>query len=1184
MATKNNIFNLDIITLNCQGLRNSIHRDTLLSWLQCCRVDILCLQETHAITESEFTSWISSASAQGLNNIGYHCISSPGANRSAGVAILYRPEFDLVGWSRDQEGRFVRCELAKEDQTVQVCNVYGPNQAQAGFEFFGSLLALIDPNTPTVLCGDFNTVVDAQLDRFGCNPQSPWAYNWPTSLAALVETLDLHDAWRLHHPHNQEYTWRRPNGAQGSRLDMFWLSSFFLPFILRADILPFFRSDHAYVYLKLALPSSVHRGRGVWKFNVSHLSDAAFVELVTDFWKSWQLTKSSFLSLSAWWDAGKARLKRQIQVFSRKQAASQRRYIRSLEHTLFHLNRRQNQGETVSDLISEARAELATAHRQRARGARIRARVQWAEEGEASTAYFFRLEKKIGRRRLFHAVCNMAGVVVSSFSAISAAWMEFYVHLFSAQPLVSSEQDFFLSHISQKLNNEQLLLCEGPLTVAECKHALDKMANGKSPGIDGLSAEFYQRFWPVIGDDYVAVMNYCFTQGKLSATQRSGIITLLHKRGDPLNMKNWRPITLLCVDYKIAAKALANRLLTVLSSVIHSDQTCGVPGRNPNENCRLLKDLVLDANTRDTGAAVISLDQEKAFDRVDWAYLQRVLRTMNFGDGFCQWVSLLYSRISSSVLVNGELSLPFQVSRGVRQGCPLSPLLYIIIAETIACAIRADLSIDGYPMPRTRRAKICQYADDTTIIVLSDPSMKAVFALFHRYELASGARLNVEKSHGLLVGSWKDRTDLPIQLDWSSTHITVMGCRLSNDGEESYDKGIRSLDSLLATWSIRSLSYHGRALIANTLGLSLFWYLASFTYLPPTTIKAINQRVFSFIWQKKREWLARSSVTQRSPHGGLGLVDIPRKIQSLHVLWIRRLVEHEHLPWAYFFRRHLTIAFSGYSLDRILLLPSAPKWALDALPPFHRSVMASWFAFRRRLEDGDIIVEGPGSSFCLLRSLTARFAYRTLSTFQRTQHRCVAKFESLGFQVDWHHVWSGLHLWRFLRPVRDTSWLIAHGILPTADRLLRFGMNVNPKCHCGKEETLRHLFVDCPFAVQVFQWFSNLVRQCAPTSALPSAKEILLGYGRDSGVPPVLQCLLGIVRHQLWKARNSARWDKVAPAHEQTTSQIKSSQRFVIQTQQRHCRADVFSELWLAHEHLGTILEDGSIQFTDLVW
>ena len=122
-------------------------------------------------------------------------------------------------------------------------------------------------------------------------------------------------------------------------------------------------------------------------------------------------------------------------------------------------------------------------------------------------------------------------------------------------------QDFFLSFIRQHLSSAERDLCEGPLTFAECKAALDGMPHGKTPGLDGLLAEFFQRFWPLLGQDYVNTMNYCYTSGRLSASQRSGLITLLFKRGDRLEMKNWRPITLLCVDYKIASKAIANRLL-----------------------------------------------------------------------------------------------------------------------------------------------------------------------------------------------------------------------------------------------------------------------------------------------------------------------------------------------------------------------------------------------------------------------------------------------------------------------------------------------------------------------------------------------------------------------------------------------------------------------------------------------
>ena len=117
------------------------------------------------------------------------------------------------------------------------------------------------------------------------------------------------------------------------------------------------------------------------------------------------------------------------------------------------------------------------------------------------------------------------------------------------------------------------------------------------------------------------------------------------------------------------------------------------------------------------------------------------------------------------------------MSQGVRQGCLISPLLYVTMAETIASAIRADPLIDGFTIPGSDPVKLCQYADDTSIIVLSDASLNAVFALFSRYKLASGAKLNVEKSHGLLVGSWHSRTKLPITLNWSSSSITILGLR-----------------------------------------------------------------------------------------------------------------------------------------------------------------------------------------------------------------------------------------------------------------------------------------------------------------------------------------------------------------------------------------------------------------------
>ena len=292
-------------------------------------------------------------------------------------------------------------------------------------------------------------------------------------------------------------------------------------------------------------------------------------------------------------------------------------------------------------------------------------------------------------------------------------------------------------------------------------------------------------------------MNSCYATGSLSASQRSGLITLLCKRGDCLDMKNWCPITLLCVDYTIASKAIANRLLLVL------------------------QDIITHINQRGRGGAVLSLDQEKAFDRVDWSYLQCILVHMHFGLSFCSWVSLFYSQISSSVLINGMRLDSFFVSRGVRQGCPLSPLLYIILAETLANVIRVDSLIDGFFLPGNRCVKVLQYADDTSIIVMSNGALVRVFEIFRRYELASGAKLNVTKSNELLVGSWVSRTNLPVALQWSSEAITVMGAQLSNGTSVlSWHSPLEKLDGVLSYWKGHQLSFHGRAFLANSLGLT----------------------------------------------------------------------------------------------------------------------------------------------------------------------------------------------------------------------------------------------------------------------------------------------------------------------------------------------------------------------------
>ena len=180
----------------------------------------------------------------------------------------------------------------------------------------------------------------------------------------------------------------------------------------------------------------------------------------------------------------------------RQKASTFWKRVSSLERTLFFLKCRAAGGDEVAALLSDTKAELAELHRQQAQGCRVRSKVQWAEEGESSSAYFFNLEKRRSQLYLFSAIKTLTGQIVSSLTLIARAWVSFYARLFSAEALDSSKQDFFLQHISCHLSASERDLCDGPLTFDECKVALDAMAPGKSPGLDGFPAEFYQRFWP----------------------------------------------------------------------------------------------------------------------------------------------------------------------------------------------------------------------------------------------------------------------------------------------------------------------------------------------------------------------------------------------------------------------------------------------------------------------------------------------------------------------------------------------------------------------------------------------------------------------------------------------------------------------------------------------------------------
>ena len=454
-------------------------------------------------------------------------------------------------------------------------------------------------------------------------------------------------------------------------------------------------------------------------------------------------------------------------------------------------------------------------------GCILRSKEQWTELGEKPTRYFYQLENSRQSRNAIHELRMDEHTTVKTSRGILKECNTFYKNLYTEEPTDRSSQDWLLERLDSTLTSEDQALCEGELTVEECHAALSHMESGKSPGIDGLPAEFYSRFWGQLGRDLAETLNFSFQEGFLSASQRQGILRLLFKKDDPLSLKNWRPIALLNLDYKIATKALSNRIRKVLPNILSEDQTCGVPGRSIFENLFLLRDTIDFVTHKHLQAAIISLDQEKAFDRVNHTFLQRVLERFNFGPDFRRWVKIIYTGISSSVINNGWLSSSFPLQRGVRQGCPLSPLLYCLVVETLGQAIRRDSSIQGIPIPgsNNKQCKVSQYADDKTLTLANDYSITQAFNLINIFERGSGSRLNPKKTEGLWIGSHAGRTSGPVNITWVADKLKILGIYLGNATLEqaNWADRVTKLETRLNLWRTRTLSLKGKSMIINTL-------------------------------------------------------------------------------------------------------------------------------------------------------------------------------------------------------------------------------------------------------------------------------------------------------------------------------------------------------------------------------
>ena len=413
------------------------------------------------------------------------------------------------------------------------------------------------------------------------------------------------------------------------------------------------------------------------------------------------------------------------------------------------------------------------------------------------------------------------------------------------------------------------------------------MALNKTPGVDGLPVEFYLQNWEIISDDLLDLYNTILNTGCLSETQRKGIIILIPKSdGEVLSIDEFRPISLLCVDYKILSKILSERIKLVLHKVVYNKQFCGIPGRSIVQCNMELRDIIHYANDSNSNLAVLNLDWYKAFDLVPIEFIFKVLEALGFGETFVNWIKTLYNGIESSIEINNILTDFFPVQRSVRQGCPLSMSLFLLFQEPFYRAVIASRVIRPMPLPDSSEIKILGYADDTNILITSNESIIEVFSLISRFEEATGSKLNRNKTKIFGIGTWKNRDQWPLQdFKIEKDHLYTLGIYHSNNYNNCVDKNWSEIISKLKNHCnmllSRRLTLHQRVTYANAVMLSKMWYIAHIYPLTEKYAKEANTIVFRYIWGGRYEPIKRNTVFRPKNEGGLAVVNCLVKAKTI---------------------------------------------------------------------------------------------------------------------------------------------------------------------------------------------------------------------------------------------------------------------------------------------------------------
>lgn len=515
-----------------------------------------------------------------------------------------------------------------------------------------------------------------------------------------------------------------------------------------------------------------------------------------------------------------------------------------------------------------------------------KSREQWVKLGDKNTAYFHAQTVIRRKRNKIHGLNLPNGIWCCDEEILQQEAQSYFQSLFCANQNVQVA-DFSLSNIPVISEEEKTNLAK-PVSKEEVMHALSTMQPFKAPGPNGFQAVFFKHYWDIVGDDLWNLVRDAFSSGRIDPALTDTLIALIPKVDSPKSFKDFRPISLCNTIYKILTKVLVQRIRPILCSLIGPFQSSFLPGRGTTDNAIVLQEIVhaMKKSKKKNGEVAYKIDLEKAYDHVDWTFLSQTLLDFGFPQVTVNLIMQCVTTSTLSVLWNGKRLPSFSPTRGLRQGDPLSPYLFVLCMEKLSLAIQAEVENGNWlPFKFPKNGPPIShllFADDVLLFTKARSSQaRLVSNILDNFGKVSGLKVNVNKSRsffssGVPTAKARKSTQLT-QIREAKSLEKYPGFPLPHGRQTKKDFEFITgkMTARLASWKHKLLNRAGRVALASSVLTAIPSYYMQISWLPQSVCNQIDKISRDFIWkgaQNKGVNLVNwQKVSLPKSHGGLGI-------------------------------------------------------------------------------------------------------------------------------------------------------------------------------------------------------------------------------------------------------------------------------------------------------------------------